>query len=460
MTERVLYMEDDEAQARLVQKCLQRAGYAVDLAHDGAAGLAATAATAYNAVVVDQTMPGLSGLGVIRAMAARGPLPPTVVVTGTGSERIAVEAMKLGVSDYLVKDLEGGFVNVLPLVVARAIQQRRLLEEKQRMEKELARVQRLEAIGQLAAGIAHEINTPTQYIGDNTGFLQGAFADIDTVLDVFDRLLHAAQAGPVSDELLKETEAALGNADLGYLSREIPQAIQQSLEGVEHVSGIVGAMKEFSHPANGHKQPIDLNHAIEGAITLCQSEWNCVAEVVTDFDPEMPPVCCLPTELNGVVMNLVVNAAQAIAEASRHAGKGDSLGTITVRTRYDPPWAEIRVEDTGTGIPAEIRPRVFDLFFTTKEVGQGTGQGLAGPRRRGRQARRNHSLRNGSRQGNRLHRPIADRRTIRAVPHRRRGTSSVRPRQLAPQRQAPLFDVPRSHYNHASPVGVSRKGIA
>ena len=195
MSERVLYMEDDDAQARLVQKCLQRAGYAVDLAADGAAGLAACAATAYDAVIVDQTMPGLSGLEVIRAMAARGPLPPTVVVTGTGSERIAVEAMKLGVSDYLVKDLEGGFVNVLPLVVARAIQQRRLLEEKQRMEKELVRLQRLEAIGQLAAGIAHEINTPTQYIGDNTRFLQGAFADIGTVLDAFDRLLHAAQAG-------------------------------------------------------------------------------------------------------------------------------------------------------------------------------------------------------------------------------------------------------------------------
>ena len=125
-------MEDDAAQARLVQKCLQRAGYAVDLAADGAAGLAACAANQYDAIIVDQTMPGISGLEVLRGIAAEGALPPTVMVTGTGSERIAVEAMKLGVSDYLAKDLEGGFVNVLPLVVERAIQQRRLLAKNSR----------------------------------------------------------------------------------------------------------------------------------------------------------------------------------------------------------------------------------------------------------------------------------------------------------------------------------------
>ena len=131
------------------------------------------------------------------------------MVTGTGNERIAVEAMKLGVSDYLVKDLEGGFVNVLPLVVSRAIEQRRLLREKQRMEKELAQAQRMKAIGQLAAGIAHEINTPTQYIGDNARFLQDAFADISGLLDCFDRLLQAARTDSVTDELLNEVEAKL-----------------------------------------------------------------------------------------------------------------------------------------------------------------------------------------------------------------------------------------------------------
>jgi len=368
-------MEDDAAQARLVQKCLERAGYAVDVAGDGAAGLAQYAANHYDAVIVDQTMPGLSGLDVIRAMAATGPLPPTIMVTGTGNEQIAVEAMKLGVSDYLVKDLEGGFVNVLPLVIGRTIEQRRTLAEKQRMERELGQAQKLKAIGQLAAGIAHEINTPTQYIGDNTRFLQNAFTDISTLLDAYDRLFQAVEKDTVTDELIDEVEAKQRGADLGYLNAEIPQAIRQSLEGVQHVAGIVGAIKEFSHPRSGQQQAVDLNHAIEGAITLCRNEWRYTAQVVTDFDSDLPLVSCLPSDINRAVVNLVINAAHAVADATRN--EPGRKREIIVRSRRDGDWAEIRVEDSGTGIPEEIRERIFEPFFTTKDVGQGSGQGLA-----------------------------------------------------------------------------------
>jgi signal transduction histidine kinase len=375
LSEKVLYMEDDPAQARLVQKCLAMSGYIVDLAGDGASGLAACQANVYDAVIVDQSMPGISGLDVIRELDARGTPPPMIMVTGAGNERIAVEAMKLGVSDYLVKDLEGGFVNVLPLVVRRAIEQRRLLREKQRVEKELAQAQRMEAIGHLAAGIAHEINTPTQYIGDNARFLRDAFADLDSLVNSLGELLRAVRTDSVSDELLDKMEAKYRAANLDYLAREIPLAIQQSLEGLEHVANIVGAMKEFSHPGRADKQDVDLNRVISGAIVLCRSEWKQVANVVTDFDDALPPVCCQPTDINSVVLNLVVNAAHAIAEATH--GGSDGKGVITVRTRCDRPYAEIRVEDTGVGIPGDLRDRVFDLFFTTKEVGQGTGQGLA-----------------------------------------------------------------------------------
>jgi len=247
--------------------------------------------------------------------------------------------------------------------------------EKQRMEQELAHAQKMKTIGQLAAGIAHEINTPTQYIGDNARFLQHAFSDVSTLLDAYDRLLQAAHEDAVTDQLLDEVEEKLRSTDLDYLGVEIPQAIEQSLQGVQHVASIVSAINEFSHPDAGRKQAIDLNHAVEAAITLCCNEWKYVADVITAFDPQMPPVCCLPSDINRVVVNLVVNAAHAIAEASRHGVDGKR--EIIVRTRRDGPWAEIRVEDTGTGIPAEIRDRVFDPFFTTKDVGQGTGQGLA-----------------------------------------------------------------------------------
>ncbi|MCE5302383.1 MAG: hybrid sensor histidine kinase/response regulator [Planctomycetaceae bacterium] len=375
MNERVIYIEDDPAQARLAQKYLERAGYTVDLAADGDQGLAQCAQQRYDAVIVDQTMPGLSGLDIIRTLRQRGAMPPTIMVTGTGNEHIAVEAMKLGLSDYLVKDLEGGFVNILPLVVQRVIAQQQTLVEKQQMEQELAQAEKLKAIGQLAAGIAHEINTPTQYIGDNARFLENAFEHIAGMLDDLKKLLQATRENAVTDALLDQIEQKLRKADLEYLSSEIPQAIRQSLEGVRHVSEIVGAMKEYSHPDGGRQQPIDLNHAVENAVTLCQNEWKYVANVITDFDAELPLVRCVPSDIHRVVVNLVVNAAHATAEATRFGGLGKR--PIIVRTRRDGPSVELRVKDFGCGIADDIRDRVFEPFFTTKDVGVGTGQGLS-----------------------------------------------------------------------------------
>jgi signal transduction histidine kinase len=141
------------------------------------------------------------------------------------------------------------------------------------------------------------------------------------------------------------------------------------------LASIVGAMKEFSHPGSRQKKSVDLNHAIESTLTVSRNEWKYVADVVMDFDADLPPVLCLPSDINQAVLNLVVNAAHAIGQTARNNARGK--GTITVRTRCDGDCVEIRVQDTGPGIPEEIRDRVFDPFFTTKEVGQGSGQGLA-----------------------------------------------------------------------------------
>jgi len=243
-----------------------------------------------------------------------------------------------------------------------------------RAQRELAQTQRLKAIGRLAAGIAHEINTPTQYIGDNTRFLQEAFANLNTLLDKTERLLAGAKNNAVTDELITEVETTIREADIEYLTTEIPQAVQQSLEGVGHVAGIVRAMKEFSHPGGQRKQAVDLNHAIQNTLTVSRNEWKYVADLVTDFDPELPMVNCLPGDINQVILNLIVNAAQAVAEVVGDGAEGK--GTITIRTRRDGDHAEIRIADTGPGIPEAIQPKVFDPFFTTKEVGKGTGQGL------------------------------------------------------------------------------------
>ncbi len=236
------------------------------------------------------------------------------------------------------------------------------LEERDRLEDNLRQAQKLEAIGQLAAGIAHEINTPTQYVGDNLRFLKESFGELDTML---------AQLVMVGGE---PASKLLAEADFDYLKEEIPRALNQSLEGVDRVAKIVRAMKEFSHPAR-EKTATDLNRAIQSTITVASNEWKYVAEVEMDLDASLPAVHCSPAEFNQVVLNMVVNAAHAIGDVVGDGAKGK--GKIKVKTRPDGEWAVVEISDSGCGMPPHIQQRIFDPFFTTKEVGKGTGQGLA-----------------------------------------------------------------------------------
>jgi two-component system, NtrC family, sensor kinase len=239
------------------------------------------------------------------------------------------------------------------------------------LERELAQAQKLESIGQLSAGIAHEINTPTQFIGDNIRFLQESFQEVLSLAGKLRSLVADHTDGMVSAAPIA---AALDGPDVGYLREEIPKAIAQSLEGIDRIAKIVGAMKDFSHPGL-EKTPVDLNHSIASTITVASNEWKYVAEVKTDFDPALPLVPVMPGAFNQVILNILVNAAHAVSAA---AGNGASAkGTITIITRRAEDWVEILIKDTGCGMPAKIINRIFDPFFTTKPVGKGTGQGLA-----------------------------------------------------------------------------------
>ncbi len=257
------------------------------------------------------------------------------------------------------------------LILGRDITERRLLEDR------LARASKLESIGQLAAGIAHEINTPTQYVSDNTIFLRDSFQQLLSALGGYRQLLAAS---PPSEPASRHeaVDALERGLDLEYLGAEVPRALEEALEGLGRISTIVKAMKNFSHPSNGAFGQADLNAAIQSTITVARNEWKYVAEVELDLDQAMPAVTCIEDEFNQVVLNMLVNAAHAIESRLSAAGTPrGSKGRIRISTHAAGEQAEIRIQDSGTGMPPHVVTRIFDPFFTTKAVGKGTGQGLA-----------------------------------------------------------------------------------
>jgi PAS domain S-box-containing protein len=245
------------------------------------------------------------------------------------------------------------------------------MTERKQIEAQLLQSQNIKSIGQLAAGIAHEINTPMQYVGDNTRFLQESFADLSKVLTTYEDALEAG----ASPEKITAAARAAEDADVAYLIEEIPAAIAQTLEGVDRVTTIVRAMRQFTHPGTDDKTMVNLNDLVQSTATVAQNEYKYVAEADLRLDDELPDAPCLRGDLNQVILNLIVNAAHAIGEAIDES-KGER-GVITITTRHDADCVELRIADTGTGIPPDIQDRIFDPFFTTKDVGKGTGQGLA-----------------------------------------------------------------------------------
>jgi PAS domain S-box-containing protein len=241
------------------------------------------------------------------------------------------------------------------------------------LEIELRHSQKLETVGRLAAGIAHEINTPIQFVGDNVSFLSGAFEQLIALCDSYRTACAKAAGAPLSAQDLAGLKQEEDLADLEYLRTNVVTSIASTLDGVGRVARIVQSMKAFAHPDRGERATADLNAALRDTLTVASNELKYVATVETDFG-RIPAVPCFVSGLNQVFLNLLVNAAHAIGDVVGNTGQ---RGVIRVRTYLEGSVVVIAISDTGTGIPEAVQGRIFDPFFTTKAVGRGTGQGLA-----------------------------------------------------------------------------------
>ncbi len=340
-------------------------------------------------VIADIGLPGMDGCELVRRMKAHADLRfvPVVLITGQMAEDAIDAVFAAGADDFLTKPIHARELHARLIAASRL---RRLylelrgknrelvqsLEQLEETQQHMVHLQKMEAIGALAAGIAHEINTPTQYVGDNLRFLKDAFYDLAEVDKAVEGLTAAARGEGNMAQALEGLAAAREEADIEFLAEEIPQALEQALEGVDRVASIVQAMRDFSYHGTAEKRACDLQTIIASTSTLARNEYKYVADLEIDIAPDLPPLICDESAIKQALLNLIVNAAHAIEERMQSEG-GNSRGQIRIAASSDGTDTFLSVADTGVGIPPEVKRRIFEPFFTTKKAGKGTGQGLA-----------------------------------------------------------------------------------
>jgi two-component system, NtrC family, sensor kinase len=401
---RALVIDDEPALTRVLQAFLERAGFATTSAGSAEEAEGRLAREEFDVIITDILLPGRSGLAFLKVVRELGLPTPVVLITGEPSVEAAIEAVQAGAYDFLVKPIERGH---LIQTVARGVEKSRLLKAKQSLEEEnrayqreleaqnqsleaavaertgelsdyieqlhqlqgeLVRTEKLASLGQLTAGIAHEINNPLAFVKSNLGrlkeysrtvlgFLQSlgdGMAKLKQVLD------------PAATALAASFEAQAENADLDFIFKDCGVILRETEEGVDRVAAIVRDLRRFSYPNPEEERDCELNEILESALNLTLPGLQPRVELIRDYG-QLPKFRGSPLLLNQVFVNLILNAGQAVA----------GPGSIRVRTYRQDGHVVAEIQDSGPGIKPEVLPKIFDPFFTTKEVGQGTGLGLS-----------------------------------------------------------------------------------
>ena len=398
---KILIADDDNDLREMLETLLSmQSGYTVVSAENGiTAQQALDAVDAPRLAILDWTMPGADGLDICKELRRReqeagAPYTYVIILTGRDDQQDVVAGLAAGADDFITKpfdteELERRVATGVRLLeyenklaeknaqLQQEISERERVEnERLMLERSLAQARKAEALGTLAAGIAHEINTPIQFISDNIRFLSNAHCGLLDLVQRYEAALAGADNKSDNGDGAEEIEDYENEIDLQFLRDEIPRALAQSTDGLRQVTRIVAALRHFAHGGK-ERQKLDLNKAIEDAVLVSRSQWKTVADVRMDLDPSLPLVNCVTAEIKQALLNLIMNAGQAVGEAARSdVGPASKRGLISVTSARNNGVVEVRVSDNGPGIPEEIREQIFDPFFTTRDVGQGTGQGL------------------------------------------------------------------------------------
>jgi two-component system NtrC family sensor kinase len=381
----ILIVDDELPNRKLLETLLHPEGYRTRAVANGEQALASVAQSAPDLILLDVMMPCMDGYLVARTLKADPSTSniPIIMITALIDRGARLEGLNAGVEEFLAKPIDRTelWLRVRNLLRLKALgdalrnhssileqqvrartagleksneQLREQIRLREAAQHELRLAQKLEAVGRLAAGIAHEINTPVQYVGDSVQFLKSAFADMLGIV---------------------KTSGVMPNStdtDLDFLRAEVPAAIERIIEGLQRVAAIVRAMKEFARYGGPDKQAADLNRALKATLQIARTEYKHVATIDLHCG-NIPEVLCNVGELSQAFLNLIVNAAHALADA----GRDSENGWIKIRTQFVDNSVELTFEDNGCGIPEDIVAKIYDPFFTTKEIGRGSGQGLA-----------------------------------------------------------------------------------